>query len=193
VVIFTGDNGTARFGVDLATVHGKRISGQKASMLEGGSRVPLAVNWPGHTPAGKTNNDLTDFSDFFATVAELGGAKLPEGDTLDSHSFAPQILGKKGTPRDWVYVELNGKSYARDKRYKLTNKGELFDLSEAPYKEIPIAKDSEDSDAAKARSELQKVLDDHPTAPGKKLEPRAKQRKAKQRKRAERKAAEKAA
>jgi arylsulfatase A len=194
LVVFTGDNGTARFGVEKATVHGKHISGQKGSMLEGGSRVPLAAYWPGHTPAGKVNNDLIDFSDFFATFAELAGAKPPEGVTLDSHSFAPQIQGKKGSPRDWVYVELNGKSYARDKRYKLTNKGELFDLSEAPFKEIPIAKDSEDEAAAKARKDLQTVLDEHPTATGKKLEPRANQGKGKQGKRANRKrAAEKAA
>ena len=123
----------------------------KGTMLEGGSRVPLIVNWPGVTPAGKVNHDLTDFSDFFATFAELAGAKLPEGVTLDSHSFAPQIRGEKGTPRDWVYVELNGKSYVRDPRFKLTNGGELFDLSEAPFKEIPVAEDSTDPAAVAAR------------------------------------------
>ncbi len=96
LVIFTGDNGTARFGAEIATVNGRKISGMKATMLEGGSRVPLVVNWPGVTPAGKVNYDLIDFSDFFATLVELGGGKLPEGVTLDSHSFAPQIKGEKG-------------------------------------------------------------------------------------------------
>ncbi|MCX6895006.1 MAG: sulfatase-like hydrolase/transferase [Verrucomicrobia bacterium] len=88
LIIFTGDNGTAKFGQELSTVDGKPISGMKATMLEGGSRVPLVVNWPGTTPAGKVSHDLTDFSDFFVTFAELGGAKLPEGVTLDGHSFA---------------------------------------------------------------------------------------------------------
>ncbi len=185
VVIFTGDNGTARFGVNIATVDGKRISGQKGTMLEGGSRVPLAVNWPGHTPAGKVNNDLTDFSDFFATFAELAGAELPEGVTLDSHSFAPQIEGKKGSPRDWVYVELNGKSYVRDAKYKLTRGGELFDLSEAPFKEIPIASDSTDKDAAAARKSLQAVLDDHKAAPGHPLTKDQRQKKRELKKRRE--------
>src|SRR3954465_4454973 len=166
VVVFTGDNGTARFGVEKATVNGKAISGHKATMLEGGSRVPLAVNWPGHTPAGKVNNDLIDFSDFFATFAELAGAELPKGVKLDSHSFAPQIEGKKGSPREWVYVELNGKSYVRDARFKLTAAGELFDLSAAPFKETPVAKDSTDSDAVAARKTLQDVLDTHKALPG---------------------------
>jgi arylsulfatase A len=188
VVIFTGDNGTAQFGVQLATVNGKHINGRKSTMDEGGSRVPLAVHWPGHTPAGKVNKDLIDFSDFFATVAELAGAELPKGVKLDSHSFAPQIVGKKGSPRDWVYVELNGKSYVRDARYKLrAENGEMFDLSDAPFKEIPVARDTTDSEAVKAREKLQSVLDDHKMLPGKKMTPKQNQQKrAKKQQRARR-------
>ena len=165
VVLFTGDNGTAQFGAELATVNGRQISGMKGTMLEGGSRVPLVVNWPGVTPAGRVNRDLTDFSDFFATVAELAGAKLPEGVVLDSHSFAPQIRGEKGSPREWVYVELRGKSYVRGPRFKLTNDGNLFDMAESPFKEIPVADDSADPEAAAARKKLQAVLDRHKAAP----------------------------
>ncbi len=77
-VILFADNGTAKFGAELATVEGKKISGMKATMLEGGRHVPLVVNWPGTTPAGKGNKDLVDFSDFFSTFAQLGGAPLPE-------------------------------------------------------------------------------------------------------------------
>lgn len=163
VVIFAGDNGTAHFGP--ATVDGRTISGKKASMLEGGSRVPLIVNWPGITPAAAVKPDLIDFSDFFATFAQLGGAALPQGVTLDSHSFAPQIKGEKGTPREWAYVELGGKSYARDARYKLTNKGEFFDLKNAPFEELPVAADTKDESATAARDKLQTVLSEHPAKP----------------------------
>ena len=162
VVIFSGDNGTARFGAGTATVDGRKVAGQKATMLEGGSRVPLVASWPGHTPAAQVNHDLIDFSDFFSTFAELGGAPLPENVTLDSHSFAAQLKGSKGTPRPWAYVELNGKSYARDARYKLTGTGELFDLKNAPWEEIPVAADSKDEAAAASRAALQVVLNDHP-------------------------------
>jgi arylsulfatase A len=195
VVIFTADNGTATFGVDKATVNGKSISGKKATMLEGGSRVPLAVSWPGHTPAGKTNNDLTDFSDFFATIAELAGAKLPKDIKLDSHSFAPQIEGKKGSPREWVYVELNGRSYVRDAKFKLMANGEMFDLSDAPFNETPVASDTKDKDAVAARKTLQSVLDDHKALAGHPVDKqKKKQKKAQQRKRAQRQqAAEKGA
>ena len=166
VVLFAGDNGTARFGVKTATVNGRSISGMKGTMLEGGSRVPLIVNWPGVTPAGRVNRDLIDFSDFFATFAALTGAPLPEGVTLDSHSFAPQIKGEKGTPREWVYVELNGRSYARNAGFKLMRRGDLFDLSEAPFKEVLVSSTTSDPAALAARKLLQEVLKEHPAAPG---------------------------
>jgi arylsulfatase A len=165
VVIFAGDNGTANVGEKLAKVDGKPISGRKAQMLEGGSRVPLLVNWPGTTPAGKVNNDLIDFSDFFATFIDLAGAEKPAGDTIDSHSFASQIRGEKGTPRKWVYMELNGRSYARDDRYKLMRRGDLFDLKNAPFEEIPVDRDTNDAGAKESRKELQAVLDEHKAIP----------------------------
>lgn len=166
VIVFTGDNGTARFGADRSLLAGRPIHGQKGSMLEGGSRVPLVVNWPGTTPAGKVCRDLTDFSDFFPTFAELGGALPPAGVTLDGHSFAPQVRGQAGTPREWVYVELNGNSYARDARWKLTNRGQFFDLRDAPFVEAPVPDDTKDEAALAARKRLQAVLDEHPAAPG---------------------------
>jgi arylsulfatase A len=184
IVMFTADNGTARFGVEAATVDGKPISGQKGSMLEGGSRVPLVVNWQGTTPSGKVNNDLTDFSDFFSTCAELAGAKLPEGVKIDGHSFAAPLRGEKGSPREWVYVELNGNSYVRDGRFKLTNTGELFDLSDAPFEETLVASDTTDAAAVAARKSLQTVLDDHKAAPGKAQKKMGKKKKRAMRKRA---------
>jgi arylsulfatase A len=158
LVIFTGDNGTARFGAQAATVNGKPISGQKVTMLEGGSRVPLIANWPGTTHARMLNHDLHDFSDFFATFAELGGAKLPAGVTLDSHSFAAQIKGRPDQRREWVYVELNGKRYVRDARWKLNNAGEMFDLRNAPFVETLVPKNVTGAEAVAARERLQTIL-----------------------------------
>jgi arylsulfatase A len=163
VIVFSGDNGTAHMGAP-AHINGKQINGMKGQLLEGGSRVPLIVNWPGTTPAGIVNHDLTDFSDFFSTFAKLGGAKLPEGVVIDSHDFSDQIKGGKGTPRQWCYVELNGSSYARDARYKLTGKGELYDLQNAPFEEIPVAPSTRDAGAIASRNKLQAILDQHPAA-----------------------------
>ena len=166
LVVFAGDNGTTGSGQKLSTIHGQRVFGQKSSMTEGGSRVPLIVNWPKTTPASAINHDLTDVSDFFATFTDVAGGKLPDGIPIDSHSFAPQVKGQKGQPREWVYVELNGKSYVREARYKLTNSGELFDLKDAPFKEIPVPAATTDAGAIAARKRLADVLKGLQTAPG---------------------------
>ena len=166
LIVFSGDNGTAGQGQQTSTLHGRRISGKKASMQEGGSRVPLIVNWPKTTPAGVVNHDLTDFSDFFGTFTEMAEATPPAGVTVDARSFAAQIRGQKGQPREWVYVELNGKSYVRDARYKLTNHGELFDMKDAPFTEIPVPATTTDAGAIAARKRLADVLKGLPTATG---------------------------
>ncbi|MEI7902668.1 MAG: sulfatase-like hydrolase/transferase [bacterium] len=178
LIVFTGDNGTARFGADKSTLGGRPVNGHKATMLEGGSRVPLIVNWPGTAPAGKVNRDLTDFSDFFSTFAQLAGAALPAGVVIDGQSFAAQIKGEKGQPREWVYVELNGKSYVRNSRFKLTNGGDLFDLKDAPFNEIPVPADSAEAEAVTARKRLKEILDQHRAAPGIALAPKKKQQKS---------------
>jgi arylsulfatase A len=165
LIIFVGDNGTAKGSAERSTVNGKNISGQKGSMLEGGSRVPMIANWPGTVPSGKVNHDLTDFSDFYPTLAELAGAKLPDGVTIDGKSFAPQLRGKKGHPREWIFVELGRHWYVRDARFKLTQDGELFDLQNAPFEEKRVTTGDKQSIASNKR--LQAVLDQLNPAGGK--------------------------
>ena len=167
LIVFTGDNGTAKFGADRSLINGRKINGQKGSVLEGGSRVPLIANWKGTMPASKVLNDLVDFSDFFATFAELAGAKMPEGVTFDSRSFAPQLRGEKGTPREWIFVQLGAKWYVREQGFKLTQSGELFDMSDAPFVEKAVAADTKDEAATAARGRLQAVLDKLSPATGK--------------------------
>jgi arylsulfatase A len=155
VILFTSDNGTP--GTD--TIGGKAIDGRKGSMQEGGTRVPLIVSWKGTIAAGRVCSDLVDFSDFFPTLVELAGAKPPSGVVLDGRSFVPQLLGRPGNPREWVYVQLQDRRYVRDKRWKLYGDGTLCDMKDAPFREIVIEKGTEDGPAAEARKRLQAVLD----------------------------------
>ena len=156
MVVYSGDNGSAGGQV---LVNGKPISGTKGTMREGGSRVPLIVNWPGTAPAGKVSQDMTDFSDFYPTFTEIIGAKLPDGVTIDGRSFAPQIKGQPGNPREWVYVELEGECYVRTAQWKLSGANELFDMKDAPFAEVPVAAEGEPAEAAAARKHLQDILD----------------------------------
>ena len=153
LIVFTGDNGSTEAG----TINGRKVDGHKSNLLEGGSRVPLIVNWPGVTPAGVVRKDLVDFSDLFPTFAEVAGAKLPADVKLDGHSFAAAIKGEKGTPRDWVYVQLGEKRYVRDAGWKLNNDGEFFDMRDAPFEQIAVTKPT--GEAKSAHDKLQAVFD----------------------------------
>jgi arylsulfatase A-like enzyme len=155
LIVFAGDNGTKG---EAAPIGGRKVLGEKGSLLEGGSRVPLIANWKGTTPAGKVRDDLVDFTDMFPTFAEAGGAKLPKGVTIDGHSYAPQLHGEKGTPREWVYVQLGQGWYVREQGWKLTQSGALFDMSDAPFAEKPVAADASNEAATAARQRLQAVL-----------------------------------
>jgi len=158
LIVFFGDNGTGKAHAAASTVGGKKLSGEKGSMLEGNAHVPLIVNWPGVTPAGKVSADLIDASDFVPTFAELAGAKLPEKTAIDGRSFAPQLRGEKGTPRDWIFIQLANMWYARETGWKLNENGELYDMSDAPFTEKLVATDLTDEKAIAARKRLEAAL-----------------------------------
>jgi arylsulfatase A len=156
LVIFMGDNGTGKGMADRATIGGKVLSGMKGTMLECGGLVPMIASWPAKAPAGRMCADLIDSSDFVTTFAELAGAKLPVGMVFDGHSLVPQLQGQPSKPRAWVFNQLARMWYVREAQWKLNEKGELFDMSKAPFTENLVITDTETSQAARKR--LQAVL-----------------------------------
>jgi arylsulfatase A len=156
LIVFSGDNGTTPD--NSSPVNGRKINGWKGTLLEGGSRVPFIASWPAVTPAGKVLDDIVSFADPYATFAELAGAKLPDGLKSDSQSFAPQLRGEKGTPRAYAYVQLGARWYVREPGYKLNQAGNLFDLSDAPFVEKPIAPADDTPESKAARQRLTAVL-----------------------------------
>lgn len=164
LILFAGDNGTPRENLPTS---GKKITGHKGTMLEGGTRVPLIAVWKGITPANKVCSDLIDFSDFFVTFAELSGAELPMGVTLDGHSFAPQIRGLPGSPRENIFVQLGSQWYVREQGWKLNESGELFDMKNAPYDEKLIPENQMNKEALAAKQRLQIAMNKLNPAGGK--------------------------
>jgi arylsulfatase A len=153
VVLFVADNGAPR-GI-TSELAGRRIPGGKATLTDAGTHVPLLASGPG-IAAGGVCPDLVDVSDFLPTLAALADAELPAGLTLDGRSFAPQLRGEPGQPRDWVYGgDHRGRSFLRDRRWKLTNSGALYDVERDPDElaAIEAGRDTPDSAAARARLE----------------------------------------
>jgi arylsulfatase A len=157
VVFFLADNGTDH-RLRNQWGDGKTIPGGKGTMTDRGTRVPLLVRWPQRVAAGATRGDLIDFSDFLPTLCELAGAPLP-AEELHGRSFAPQLLGRPGSPREWVHVQDKEARHVRNREYILTRRNELRPVVELWETE---AKPNLRPDAEKeraARKTLQAVFD----------------------------------
>lgn len=94
LVVFTSDNG-GYIGVDSRT--GRRVTSNaplrsgKASLYEGGLRVPLLVRWPGVTPAGAVCREPVLLTDLFYTLLEAAGLPVPASLPRDGLSLAPLL------------------------------------------------------------------------------------------------------
>jgi arylsulfatase A-like enzyme len=119
IIVFTGDNGAARYfpdeqhpegifspNVDPKT--GVKFRGFKGQLYEGGLRVPYMVYWPGRIEGGRISDHLCYFPDVMPTLCELTGAICPKDS--DGLSFAPELLGEKAgsrkqPPHEYLYWE----------------------------------------------------------------------------------------
>ncbi|MDA1067506.1 MAG: sulfatase-like hydrolase/transferase [Verrucomicrobia bacterium] len=170
LIIFYGDNGTPR-EVSSKMKDGSIVPGGKGENNLRGTHVPLIVSWPGSAARGHVVDDLVDCNDLTRTLFDVGSIPLPEGEIFDGESILPQIQGKKGEHRDWLFIHHDplpgqGKegrelaSWAFDKRWKLSKQtGKLYDLVADPEETTPIDVSKAGSEAKAAKVKLQKVID----------------------------------
>ena len=79
------------------------LRGGKASIYEGGTREPCFVVWPGVVKPGMRSEAMIMGLDFYPTLAEIVGAKLPVGQIMDGRSFLPVLKGEATTHRDTIF------------------------------------------------------------------------------------------
>ena len=91
LVIATADNGAAGRSYEP-------MRAAKASIYEGGHRVPYVVRWPGKVKPASVNNHTVCLNDLMATAAEIIGAKLPDNAGEDSVSLFGEFLGTTQVP-----------------------------------------------------------------------------------------------
>ena len=168
LILCLGDNGSPR--QITSRTNNREIQGGKGLTTDAGTRVPLVANWPGTTPTGTVCDDLIDCSDFLPTMMDTAGGSLPEDEVFDGVSFLPQLKGKSGTPRDWIFSDHNplpgwGKEgyyrqrWAQDKRWKLYDDGRFFEYAADVLEKRPIPEGEESAEAEATRHRLQTVLD----------------------------------
>lgn len=164
VIVFTGDNGTDRPVV--SKWRGINVAGSKGQTIDDGCRVPLIVHAPGLKGRG-VNHDLVNFSDVLPTLCDLAGVDISaRQEPFDGQSFAPQLRGDKGTPRDnsfcWYsrsgLINKDLKVFARTQRYKLYRDGRFFDIEKDRLEKADLKKGLTDEQSA-VKARLQTVLD----------------------------------
>ena len=106
IIIFTADNGGNMYNeVDGTTPTSNRpLRGGKATMFEGGTRVPCVIVWPGIAAPGSRSDAIIQSEDFYPTLIAGVGVQ-PSGDSersakastptqrFDGHSILPALKG----------------------------------------------------------------------------------------------------
>lgn len=106
LVVFSSDNGPWKlFGNHAGSAGALRES--KATVYEGGIRVPCIARWPGRIPENTVVREPAIMMDWFPTIAGVTGTKLPEH-TIDGRDIWP-LLTQQGakTPHESLFFYYN--------------------------------------------------------------------------------------
>ncbi len=110
LVMFSSDNGpTFNGGTDSAFFRSAgQLRGLKASLYEGGIRIPFIACWPGRIRPGSVSSHVAAFWDVLPTLRDILGMKSPPN--IDGASFLPTLLGhpERQMPHDVLYWEYSG-------------------------------------------------------------------------------------
>lgn len=147
LVIFFSDNGGPTPGNSSRNTP---LRGAKGETLEGGIRVPFAMQWPGHLPAGKVDDRVIIQLDLFTTALAVAGAKPPEGRTIDGKNLLPYLAeGNNDTIHPSLFWRFGPRCAVRSANWKLHWNGD-----EAPAL-YDLAKDiSESNDLAESHPDI---------------------------------------
>ena len=157
ILIFTSDNGTAAG----AKVEGHRLDGLvtqgynagmrgiKASMYEGGHRVPLFIHWKdGGISQGKDINELTAHFDILPTLVDLCNLSIDSKHKFDGKSLVPLLAGNNKAFKDRIIITNSQRTEVPEPwrrtalmqdNWRLINGTELYDLNTDPEQRTNIA------------------------------------------------------
>lgn len=150
LIVFLSDNGAPgdwSHGYNAGS--NGELKGAKGSLYEGGTRVPMIFNWPGHLEAGKTADWPVISLDLLPTFLALAEAETPP--EKDGRNLLPALLpqvaekGPKHVLR-WRYLTTWARQYAiRDGDWKLvspkTGVVELYRISDDVGEKHDLSRD----------------------------------------------------
>ncbi len=159
ILIFTTDNGTAkgakiekggdRLDGFIAKGYNAGMRGVKASMYEGGHRVPLFIHWKdGGINIGKDINELTAHYDILPTLVDLCKLDIKPDLKFDGKTLTPLINGNTNGFKDRVIITNSQRVEVPEPwrrtafmqgDWRLINGTELYNLKNDPEQRSNIA------------------------------------------------------
>jgi len=142
IVVFTADNGHAQgsFPMEFKEKYDhdpeRGLNGHKATLYEGGHRVPFVVRWPEQIKTSSTCDATICLNDLYATCAALTGQKTDINQGVDSYSMLDLLKGGSSYERpNSIYTDYGGKFAIRKGDWKLIlnpnpNQLRLFNLKD---------------------------------------------------------------
>lgn len=138
IVIFTNDNGGERYSDNGGLTKGK------ATVWEGGIRVPAFVRWPGKIKQGSSTEQVAITMDWTVTLISVAGAKPHADFPVDGMDLMPVMTGKsKIIPRVlyWRLTQRQNEKAIRmgDWKYLIDATGEyLFNVANDPSEKTNV-------------------------------------------------------
>lgn len=132
IVIFTNDNGGERYS------NNGELSKGKATVWEGGIKVPAFVRWPGKIKPGSSTEQVVITMDWTATMLSIAAAKSHPDFPLDGMDLVPILTGRgKIVPRVlyWRLAQRSNQKAIKlgEWKYLSDSTGEyLFNLTKDP-------------------------------------------------------------
>ena len=121
------------------------MKGRKGSTDEGGVRSPLFVHWPATIKPGTVVSPVAGAFDLLPTLADLADIPVPSDKPLDGSSLEPLLRGHAiNWPQRMIFSHWSGRVSVRTDRYRLDDKGQLFDMMADPGQTKDVTSDQTD-------------------------------------------------
>jgi arylsulfatase A-like enzyme len=171
VVVFSSDNGpvtSAWINWWEVNAYGETggFRGRKHLLYEGGIRVPAIIRYPQVVEPGSVTDAPVIGMDWFVTLAEIGGGRVPDDRDIDGIDIRPVFAGKTLPSRTlfWALDSVSDLEFAvRSDAWKLLldrdgTPRELYDLDEDPLEFFNVI-ETEDVVARRLGAEAAAIID----------------------------------